>query len=253
MQVEHIGDATLHLGDFRDLSEDGEFKGIPFDSAVVSDPPYSSGGYQEADKGGGSIGTTTRTVIVGDTYSTRGYLRLIRRLGQAFRCAEVYLFTDWRMWQNTADAIEDAGFRLRSMIVWNKGYGGLGIKWRSQHELICWGARGNLEPGWGRGNVITCDRSGNEYHPTEKPLALISELVSAANRPMIIDPFMGSGTTGVACAQLGRKFIGTEIEPKYFDIACRRIEDAYRQRPLIPHQPIQDAYEQVELLAKTSA
>ena len=45
----------------------------------------------------------------------------------------------------------------------------------------------------------------------------------------ILDPFMGSGTTGVACANLGRKFIGIEIEPKYFDIACRRIEDAYKQ------------------------
>jgi site-specific DNA-methyltransferase (adenine-specific)/modification methylase len=62
----------------------------------------------------------------------------------------------------------------------------------------------------------------------------------------ILDPFMGSGTTGVACAQLGRKFIGIEIEPKYFDIACRRIEDAYRQKPLFP-EPIQDSYEQVEL------
>jgi len=58
---------------------------------------------------------------------------------------------------------------------------------------------------------------------------------------------LGSGTTGVACAQLGRKFIGIEIEPKYFDIACRRIEDAYRQQPLIPRQPIQDAYEQTEM------
>ena len=45
----------------------------------------------------------------------------------------------------------------------------------------------------------------------------------------ILDPFMGSGTTGVACANLGHKFIGIEIEPKYFDIACRRIEDAYKQ------------------------
>ena len=48
---------------------------------------------------------------------------------------------------------------------------------------------------------------------------------------------MGSGTTGVACAQLGRKFIGIEIEPRYFDIACRRIEDAYRQGKLFPDAP----------------
>jgi DNA modification methylase len=59
---------------------------------------------------------------------------------------------------------------------------------------------------------------------------------------VILDPFMGSGTTGVACAKLGRKFIGIEIEPKYFDIACRRIEEAYKQpdffiaRPPVPKQ-----------------
>jgi site-specific DNA-methyltransferase (adenine-specific)/modification methylase len=53
----------------------------------------------------------------------------------------------------------------------------------------------------------------------------------------ILDPFMGSGTTGVACAQLGRKFIGIEIEPKYYEIALRRIEDAYRQKPLFEPEP----------------
>ena len=58
------------------------------------------------------------------------------------------------------------------------------------------------------------------------------------------DPFMGSGTTGVACAKLGRRFIGIEIEPKYFDIACKRIDEAYRQPQLFPDkapQPTQEA------------
>lgn len=54
----------------------------------------------------------------------------------------------------------------------------------------------------------------------------------------VLDPFMGSGTTGVACAQLDRKFIGIEIEPKYFDIACRRIEQAYAQGKLFEPAPI---------------
>jgi DNA modification methylase len=54
----------------------------------------------------------------------------------------------------------------------------------------------------------------------------------------ILDPFMGSGTTGVACARLGRSFIGIEIEPRYFDIACRRIEQAQRQRDLFVHAPV---------------
>jgi DNA modification methylase len=70
-------------------------------------------------------------------------------------------------------------------------------------------------------------------HPTQKPTALITWCIDQAGNPKsILDPFMGSGTTGVACANLGRKFIGIEIEPKYFDIACERITNAYRQERL---------------------
>ena len=65
-------------------------------------------------------------------------------------------------------------------------------------------------------------------HPTQKPIALMQWCVEKTTGT-VLDPFMGSGTTGVACANLGRKFIGIEIEPKYFDIACRRIEQAYKQ------------------------
>jgi len=62
-------------------------------------------------------------------------------------------------------------------------------------------------------------------HPTQKPLRVMRESIAYAGNPQtILDPFMGSGTTGVACMNLGRKFIGIEIEPKYFDIACERIQ-----------------------------
>ena len=68
-------------------------------------------------------------------------------------------------------------------------------------------------------------------HPTQKPIGLMEWCVNCVVRPRgsCLDPFMGSGTTGVACANLGRKFIGIEIEPKYFEIACERIDAAYRQ------------------------
>ena len=71
----------------------------------------------------------------------------------------------------------------------------------------------------------------NHGHPTQKPVPLMSHIIKLSVRQggTALDPFMGSGTTGVACAQLGRKFIGIEIEPKYFDIACERIERAYSQ------------------------
>ena len=71
-------------------------------------------------------------------------------------------------------------------------------------------------------------------HPCAKPLHEWTRLVDAITLPqnLVLDPFMGSGTTGVACMNLKRKFIGIEIEPKYFDIACERIENAQRQQNL---------------------
>lgn len=70
-------------------------------------------------------------------------------------------------------------------------------------------------------------------HPTPRSLTHVQWLVGWWTETQALDPFMGSGTTGVACMNLGRSFIGIEIEPKYFDIACRRIEDAQRQGRLI--------------------
>ena len=76
-------------------------------------------------------------------------------------------------------------------------------------------------------------------HRSQKPISLMSWCVDfLPNAEIILDPFMGSGTTGVACAQLGRSFIGIEREPAYFDIACRRIEQAYQQGQLFEHEPI---------------
>ena len=84
-------------------------------------------------------------------------------------------------------------------------------------------------------------RQGNEerYHPTQKPMQVMSWVIGLCPKAdTILDPFMGSGTTGVASAMRGKSFIGIEREPKYFDIACRRIEQAAAQGKLFePDQP----------------
>lgn len=245
---EEIGLATLYLGDQRDVLEE---RAEQLDGCVIiTDPPYSSGGFQDAGKGGGSIGTAREVLevdaernvrrvsvspkIAGDTYSTRGYLRLMRTMLQATKASECYVFTDWRMWVYTFDAVEDGGFRVRNMIVWNKGYAGMGVKWKAQHELICWGARRSFEPGWGQGNVLTVPRSGNIYHPTEKPVLLIEMLLAACLREQVIlDPFLGSGSTGVAAINRGHKFVGIEIDEAHFATACQRIDAANKQPRLI--------------------
>ena len=87
--------------------------------------------------------------------------------------------------------------------------------------------------------------SYRKEHPTQKPVELMKWCIEQAAVPprgTILDAFMGSGTTGVAAVQMGRRFIGIEREPKYFDIACRRIEDAQRMTDMFAHE-VRDAYE----------
>jgi site-specific DNA-methyltransferase (adenine-specific)/modification methylase len=89
-------------------------------------------------------------------------------------------------------------------------------------------------------------RQGNEerYHPTQKPLEVMKWVIELCPKAdTILDPFMGSGTTGVAAMQLGRKFIGIEREPKYFDIACQRIEQAVAQGQLFTPEPAKQKQE----------
>lgn len=192
---------------------------------LVTDPPYSSGGFQEAGKSSGSIGTRDGQTIQFDNLSTRGYERLMREtLRHANQADEIYVFTDWRMWINTFDAIEAAGWRVRNMLVWDKGQMGMGMPWRNQHELIAFGKRspGKIIDGK-RGNVLRVKRSGNKHHPTEKPLDLLQQLIGNTEGDTILDPFMGSGTTLRAAKDLGRKAIGIEIEERYCEIAAKRL------------------------------
>lgn len=90
---------------------------------------------------------------------------------------------------------------------------------------------------------------GVKHHPTEKPLPLMEWCINHLpnDTQTILDPFMGSGTTGVACAKMGRSFIGIELDPDYFDIACKRIEEAYSQGDMFIEQEKTEA-EQVTLL-----
>lgn len=226
-----IGRATLYLGDCRDIVIKPA-KGVLY--GVLTDPPYSSGGFQETGKTSGSIGTRQGETIALDNLSTRGYMRLIGTTMRRFRFAEeAFVFTDWKMWTYTADAVEEGGFRVRNMLVWDKGQMGMGMPWRNQHELIAFGKRTGAKLMSGRyGNVLHAQRTGNANHPTEKPVSLLGVLIENSESDCWIDPFMGSGSTGVAAVQAGKDFIGVELDPRHFETACKRIEDAQRQADL---------------------
>lgn len=240
MRTEHIGDATLYLGDCLEI-----LPTLGKVDAVVTDPPYCSGGFSETGKksaqGMGLRSETIRELgwFVNDRMTTGGIAWLMRQVALwSFRIlrdgGSMIAFTDWRQLSNLSPAIESAGYRFQNLVVWMKPSAGLGSGFRAQHELAMQFTKGTgVYYNASCGNVIACGRitASEREHQTEKPVELIHKLAEVVSDggQTILDPFMGSGTTGVACANLGRKFIGIEIEPKYFDIACKRIETAYLQ------------------------
>jgi DNA modification methylase len=140
----------------------------------------------------------------------------------------------------------DEVLQFKQAVIWDKGPMGMGWHYRRSYEVVLVGMKPGAACHWYDEtarieNIIRPAAIGKilpsaEDHPTVKPVALGAHFIKlhSAIGGTVLDPFMGSGTTGVACANLGRKFIGIEIEPKYYDIACRRIADAYRQKRLFP-------------------
>jgi hypothetical protein len=137
----------------------------------------------------------------------------------------------------------------RATVVWDKGEhtgaGDLSLPWKPSFDLVHVGG-----PGWTGtarvGGVIrvnavagcVADRNdGKRFHPFEKPVGIMTHFCERAPGRVILDPFMGSGTTGVAAVQLGRGFVGIELEPEYFSTACRRIREALKSPSLFVPAP----------------
>jgi len=221
-RTETIGDAVLHLGDCREILPTLEDNG-----GIVSDPPYGialSLGMGGGSKGDG--GMWAGVSIAGDDDTA------MRDTALAIAGRSFAVFGSPRRPPPQA---------TRATLVWDKGEhtgaGDLTLPWKPSFELIYVGGYGwhgeRRSGGVIRVNAVAgcvADRNdGKRFHPFEKPVEIMLHLCERAPAGAILDPFMGSGTTGVACIKLGRKFIGIEIEPKYFDIACRRIEEAWKQ------------------------
>lgn len=123
------------------------------------------------------------------------------------------------------DLVEAAGFGVKSEIVWDKGTPGMGVGWRSQHELILFGAKAatHFDGHKGYGNVLSISRSGNELHPTQKPVELLEKLVDNTDFATgVYDPFGGSGTTLAACEAYGQPSYIMELTPAFTDVIVKR-------------------------------
>ena len=215
-----IGNATLYLGDCMDI-----LPTLPKVDAVITDPPYGIGDRLVKGGKGGSFDMLINSGA--NEWDVKPSAELMTLL---LSKADVSL-----IWGGNFLELPPCDKPL----CWNK----LRPNQKNLSEWeYCWTSL------TGRAEMIThCANGGfvateERFHPTQKPLNVMLWCIAKAGTPQtILDPFMGSGTTGVAAVRLGRAFIGIEREPRYFDIACRRIEDAQRQAPLIPHeQPKQE-------------
>jgi len=202
--------------------------------AVIADPPYGIN-YQSArriDKAARmpKIANDTRPFIwwLYDAYR-------ITKMGGAILC-----FCEWRYQDVFKMAIETAGFTLKSQIIWDRGCHGLGdlnASFAPQHDVVWFGVKGNFCFQNGRPqSIIRSPRvaPNNLVHPNEKPVPLMRHLVEMVTPTggMVLDPFMGSGSTGAACINTGRRFIGIEKNADYFSIACQRVKNEQRQEGL---------------------
>jgi len=211
--------------------------------AVVTDPPYGIvnkfGETTFLKKNGGSDGKRTMQFKwdndgIGDIVNRS----LALAVGLCKRSSAVHCFVGFDTANTYANPFRDAGFTIKPF-AWKKACPvppGKGNWWPSAFELAFYGYRNS--PWFGDDDPVRCNvwefdsyrfgQPGKIGHPTQKPISMYRRIVSSIVPPggIALDPFMGSGTTGVACVQTGRRFIGIEIDETYFAIAQKRIDDA---------------------------
>ncbi len=219
LREERIGGQRLILGDGTSIAP----VLFGYDS-IVSDPPYGMG-YQSRHATDDLWGDERR--IRGDA-DTAARDRICA-LSDLF---PMLVFGTWKVPRPAA---------TRQVLIWDKGgalgMGALDIPWKPDHEEIYVLGKGFI----GRrdcGSVLYCPpvqsmAKNGRQHPNEKPVGLMQMLIRKMPG-VILDPFMGSGSTLVACQRLGRPSIGIEVSERHFETACRRVAEAVRQPSLFP-------------------
>lgn len=231
IRVEHIGPHTLYLGDCREIMPT-----VGAVQCVVTDPPY-----------GIAYVTSFRHVsdapamLHGDDAAPIDTVRLMMEAlqpgGAIYLCTRQDVSEAWRR------AIIDAGGEPKTSIIWDKTNhtaGDLEGDYGAQTELILFAHKGRHKLRGGRDvNLWRIPRPTFGNHPTPKPVDLMGRAIRNSTDwgDTVMDPFMGEGPTAVACQKLGRRFIGIEIEPRYFDAARKRLEAAMREPDLFIAEP----------------
>ena len=210
---------------------------------MVTDPPYSSGGQFRADRVGRTVDKYVHSGVVaprlefaGDNRDQRGYLAwstlwLAGLLSMATPGAPIACFTDWRQLPITTDALQAGGWVWRGVAVWDKTesarprLGGF----TAQAEYVVWGTAGPHEP---TANPVTLPgvfrraavRGADKAHIAEKPYDVLRWVTQiTAPGALVVDPFIGSGSTLRAAKDLGRRAVGFDVDERSCEVAARRL------------------------------
>lgn len=208
----------IYNGDCEDIVEQ-----ITFD-ILLSDPPY----FLPLNSYVGKRGAGYKKTMLGDMSVLKGYFNMM--LGK-FRArmadtGSMYLFCDAKSYPIFFNAMFPHCKHVR-VCVWDKVVSYNGYTWRHQHELIAWGELEQTKRvPTGDGDILKCRgvKQKDKLHPAQKPVELLEQIINKHEDGVILDPFMGSGSTLVAAKKLGRVAIGIEFEEKYCEIAAERLQ-----------------------------
>lgn len=232
----HHGDALAVLRDLPTASVD----------ALITDPPYSSGGMVRGDRTQGTgakyVSTTNNngqgTDFTGDNRDQRAYAYWCSLwLGECLRVVKpggiAALFTDWRQLPATTDALQAGGWVWRGLVPWHKpAHRPMLGRYSNACEYVVWGSAGPLGTGEGKPSVpgfYQASSPREREHQTQKPIEVMRHLIRLVPEGgVVLDPFAGSGTTGVAALIEGREFVGVEMSEHYHAVATARLETARR-------------------------
>ena len=215
-------DYKLYKGDCLEVMDKLIKQNVKVD-AIITDPPYGINFKSNYRKEKYNLIQNDDNLKFLDLFFEKTYELLIDN-------AHIYVFCSWNNIDKFKIAFEKH-FKLKNIIVWEKNntsMGDLKGSYAPKHEFILFGHKGRrLRNGKRLPDVLQANRTGNKLHPTQKPVSLLQIFIeqSSNENETILDPFMGSGSTGVAALNTNRKFIGIELDEKYFNIAKDRLEN----------------------------
>jgi site-specific DNA-methyltransferase (adenine-specific) len=235
-RVETIGNATLILGDCLEVMHGFEDESVHM---IWTDPPY---GHSNHDGDFNARLNDHRDIesqpIANDDmasmrYVVNGMLTEAARVLKHDSCCCCCCGGPKPTFAWLAERMDRAGIAFFHSVIWDKKNPGLGWRYRRQHEMVMVAHRTGGKILWrdetiAARNIFELMPPRERMHPNEKPVALCEHFIHLHTKPgqVVLDPFMGSGTTGVAALNLGRKFIGIEVDPVHFQTAVSRIEAA---------------------------